>query len=351
MNNPTYHANDLIEFASQILQTTGLAKSRSDIVARVLVESDLMGHTTHGLHLLYLYANELVNGTMAKEGLPEVINDQGTAVAWHGKHLPGPYLMHLALELGFERIQKHPTFSLTIQQGHHIACLAAYLEAVTDRDLMIILSSSDPRTKTVAPYGGTTGVYSPDPVAYGIPTEGIPLLFDSSTSTVANGVVTQKHGQGEDLDGPWLLSKEGEATADTKSFFSDNPSTVLPVGGLDLGFKGFGWGILIEALTNGLSGYGRRNHVTRWISSIHMQLIDPEQFGGIEAFKGEMQHLVNQCKASALSPGFHEIRLPGERALKMKAEQQKHGVALHPGVRTVLEKCQGKFGIEIPDPI
>lgn len=280
-----------------------------------------------------------------------VVNDAGAAMAWHGNHLPGPYLMHLALQLGFERIEQYPTFTLTIQQGHHIACLAAYLEAATKRDLMIILSSSDPRNKTVAPFGGLTGTYSPNPISYGIPTEDIPILFDSSTSTVANGVIIQKHGQGEDLDGKWMLGPDGEATASTEAYFAEKPATVLPVGGMDLGFKGFGWGILIEALTNGLAGYGRKNNVTRWISSINLQLIDPKQFGGREAFKAEMQHLVDACKASKPRAGFQQVRMPGENALKNKQAQMSNGVWLHPGVLSVMEKCTTRYDVHMPSPM
>ncbi|NND08194.1 MAG: Ldh family oxidoreductase [Saprospiraceae bacterium] len=351
MENTRYQTEDLIDFATTVLCSTGLAKDRSTIIAKALLESDLMGHTTHGLHLLLGYTDDLSSGQMSKEGNPIVLNDSGSAIAWHGNFLPGPYLMHQALQLGFDRIQDHPTFTLTIQQGHHIACLAAYLEKATQRDLMIILSSSDPRNKTVAPFGGLTGTHSPNPISYGIPTEGMPILFDSSTSTVANGVIVQKRRQGEDLDGEWMLGPDGTATASTEAYFAENPATVLPVGGMDLGFKGFGWGILIEALTNGLGGYGRRNNVKRWISSINLQLIDPAQFGGKDAFKGEMQHLVNACKASDTRPGFSEVRLPGERALKKKQEHLANGVWLHPGVLTVMQQCAEKYNVKMPVPI
>ncbi|NND33212.1 MAG: Ldh family oxidoreductase [Saprospiraceae bacterium] len=335
----------LVQFATEVLTSAGLNISRSGIVARTLVASDLMGHTTHGLQLLWPYANQLLENLMTKDGEPKLISDSGAAVTWDGNHLPGPYLVEKAIDLGLERLQNHPVFTLAIQKSHHIACLAAYLEKVTDRKKIIILGSSDPGNKTVAPFGGVTGTYSPDPLSYGIPTQGDPILFDSSASTLANGQVMQRHAHGQMLDGAWLMRADGSLSDDPSAFFADPPATILPVGGLTLGFKGFGYGILMEALTSGLAGSGRKEHSGQWSASIFLQLIDPAQFAGTQPFINEMQHLVDQCKASELHPHFAEIRMPGERALAMKRKQQEEGVVLHPEVIKGCERCAEKFAV------
>ena len=40
----------------------------------------------------------------------------------------------------------------------------------------------DPNNKSVAPFGGTRAVFTPDPLAMGFPTEGDPVLIDISAS-------------------------------------------------------------------------------------------------------------------------------------------------------------------------
>src|SRR4051794_34118909 len=87
-----YAADDLVLFAAQLLQKGGLPVERVRIVAEILVEADLMGHSTHGLNLLAPYLRELESGAMAKEGEPEIIADQGAAITWDGRYLPGPWL-------------------------------------------------------------------------------------------------------------------------------------------------------------------------------------------------------------------------------------------------------------------
>ena len=195
-----------------------------------------MGHTTHGLQLLWPYANQLADDLMTKVGEPTVLNDFGAAVTWDGNHLPGPYLVEKAIDLGLERLESHPVFTLAIRKSHHIACLAAYLERVTSVQKIIILGSSDPGNKTVAPFGGVTGTYSPDPLSYGIPTHGDPILFDSSASTLANGQIMQRHAHGQMLDGAWLMNRDGSLSDDPASFFEDPPATDSARRWINVGF-------------------------------------------------------------------------------------------------------------------
>ena len=59
-----YPALALRAFASQLLRRVGLAADHADDVAAILVEGDLMGHTTHGLALLGPYLKSLEDGTI-----------------------------------------------------------------------------------------------------------------------------------------------------------------------------------------------------------------------------------------------------------------------------------------------
>ena len=56
---PRYSAPALLEFASALLQRAGMESDKADATADILLEGDLLGHTTHGLQLLPLYLAEL----------------------------------------------------------------------------------------------------------------------------------------------------------------------------------------------------------------------------------------------------------------------------------------------------
>lgn len=344
-----YAAADLVTFAAQLLARAGLAYA--DTVAEILVEADLMGHTTHGLNLLPAYLHELETDMMRKSGQPIVVSDSGAAVTWDGDYLPGVWLVTQALNLAMERMSQHPVVTVAIRNSHHAACLAAYLKRATDRGYMLLLASSDPRERAVAPYGGIQPVYSPNPIAAGIPTASDPILIDISTSTTANGVVSRYHQRGERLPGAWLLNLEGNATDDPAVAFANPRGALLPLGGMDLGYKGFALGLLVEALTSALAGGGRHTEPTRWGASVFLQLLNPAAFGGLAAFTTETGWLADACRSAATKPDNPPVRLPGQRALRLREEQLAHGVELYPTIMPNLQAWADKLGVTPPLPL
>ncbi len=341
----------MIRFTTAVLHESGLSMQKAGCVAETLVEGDLMGHRTHGLALLPAYLKELKTGQMTAGGEPEILRDRGATLAWDGRYLPGPWLVHRAIDEALARISEHPVMSVTIGQSHHIGALATYLERATDRGLLIWLSCSDPINETVAPFGGLGAVYSPNPIAAGIPTEGEPILFDISLSATANGVVHQHRQAGGRLPHPWLLDPQGWPTDEPETFYADPPSTILPLGGLDTGYKGFALGIFVEALTNGLTGFGRSTEPGRWGSTVFLQLIDPEAFGGTAYLKAEMSRFRERCLASPVRPGDPPVRLPGSRALALRREQKKRGVLFSSSLVFRLKACAMENGISMPGPL
>jgi L-lactate dehydrogenase len=160
-----YPAEALRAFATSLFSAAGLEDDKADAVSRFLVEADLLGHTTHGLALAGWYLQSVADGVMTVSGAPDVISDRGPAIAWKGKRLPGAWLTSEAVKLASNRAAQYGTATVTIADSHHIGCLAAYLTLATDRGYMVSIASSSPSGAQVAPFGGTKGVYTPNPVA------------------------------------------------------------------------------------------------------------------------------------------------------------------------------------------
>jgi LDH2 family malate/lactate/ureidoglycolate dehydrogenase len=343
-----YDAGSLIDFSTQLLLAAGLEQEKADAVAGILVEGDLMGHSTHGLQLLPSYLECLEDGTMKKEGNPDVISDHGSGFAWDGQYLPGPWLTLKALDMAIERVSAYPVVTVTIQKSHHIGCLAAYMEKATAKNLLMWLTCSDPSVQSVAPFGGIQPLYTPNPIAAGIPTTSDPIIFDISMSAVANGVIAKADRESKLLDGKWILDNRGEATDDPKAFFADPPGTVLPLGGTDLGYKGFALGLFVEALTAGLCGHGRSNNPQEWGASVFLQVINPAMFGGTESFLKETGWFSDAVKATPAAKEETPVRLPGHLALQKKKLQLKEGVKLSGDLIGSLKSCSKQFQVSFP---
>ena len=346
MNTGPHDYTRLLAYAQALLEAASLAPDRARIVAETLLEGDAMGHTTHGLALLPGYLNEIATGSMQTQGDPEVINDRGATLLLDGRRLPGPWLVHGAIDLALGRVEAHGTVTVVIRRSHHIACLAAYLERVTDAGKMVVLMSSDPNVASVAPFGGTKPFITPNPIAAGIPTPGRPILMDISTSTTTNGLTNRLHAEGRRLDSPWLLDAHGDATDDPAALFTAPPGTILPLGGLDAGHKGFALGLLVEAMTAALGGFGRADPAEGWGAAVYLQVIDPAAFGGTAAFVRQSGWLADAALANPARPGHPPVRVPGERALSLRDSMRRDGISLYPGLLDALRPWAVRLGMD-----
>ena len=312
------------------------------------VTGDLLGHTTHGLALLAPYLAELEKGTMLKSGDPTVLNARPATELWEGRRLPGPWLVLRAMDKAIGMAANHGTGTVVIRRSHHIACLAAYLLHATRRGMIGIVQSSDPRHAAVAPHGGLTPVVTPNPIAVGIPTSHDPILVDVSTSFTSLGVVAQQRDAGRKLPGAWLIDADGNATDDPNAMFAEPKGALLPLGGLDAGYKGFGLALMIESLTAGLSAFGRADPAESWGANVFVQALDPDAFGGRAELIRQTDRLVELSHASKPRPGIERVRVPGEAGMRRHAEQTRLGVALYPAIMPSLTTWSAKYGIAPP---
>lgn len=346
--SPKFEAASLQRFGQSLLVASGLSEARAQAVAEVLLEGDLLGHTTHGFALLPAYLQALKDGTMVKQGEPVVVTDRGSAFTWDGRYLPGPWLVRRAIGVAQTRLAEHPVVTVVIRRSHHIGCLQAYLKPVTDSGFVILLSCSDPANRTVTPHGGAAPRYSPDPLAAGIPTDGQPILMDISTSTTSMALCQRLAAAGERLPGPWLVDRDGQPTDDSRVLTDECGGALLPLGGMELGHKGFALALLVEALTNALGGHGRAEAVSRWGASVFLQIISPDGFGGRTTFLRETGFLAKSCRETPVPAGRPPVRLPGQAALSRRATQLSHGVELHPTIMPALLKWAETLEVELP---
>jgi LDH2 family malate/lactate/ureidoglycolate dehydrogenase len=345
---PRYRAADLIAFARALFGAAGCDGDKPQVIAELLVEADLMGHTTHGLQLCAPYLGEIESGAMKPKGEPAIVADRGPAVTWDGGTLPGVWLTARAIDLAVERAKKHGLCAVAIRRSHHIACLAAFLTRATAHGMMVTIASSDPADASVAPFGGLSAVFTPDPIAVGIPTDGDPILIDMSASITTNGMTNRLRKEGKRYPGKWAMTNKGEATDDPNTLFTDPPGTILPTGGKDHGHKGYGLALTVESLTQALPGHGRSDKPPGWGAGVFVQVFDPAAFGGSTAFIRETGWIAAACRDNPPAPGVTAVRLPGQQALAKKRAALKDGVALYPGIMDALKPWAGKLSVALP---
>jgi LDH2 family malate/lactate/ureidoglycolate dehydrogenase len=144
------------------------------------------------------------------------------------------------------------------------------------------------------------------------------------------------------------MDNKGAATNDPGALFTDPPGTLLPAGGLDHGHKGYALALLVEALSQGLGGYGRADSPTTWGASVYVQVWDPGKFAGPTDFTRQTTWIADAARGSRPARDGRSVRLPGERALALKRQSLSEGVRLHEGIMDALLPWAERFEVEPP---
>ena len=344
-----YAISQLEAFAQALFSAAGMDAVKAHTVARLLVLTDAMGRRTHGLAMAPLYLADIAKGSMQCTGEPVVLKDNGISAVWDGGYRPGLWLVNSALATAIPRAQAHGLAAIAIRRSHHIGCLAALAKQAADQGLIALIANSDPAGQRAAPYGGKEALLTPNPIAMGYPTTGSPVLVDICASITTTSMARQTYAAGQQFEHPWLLDAQGTPTRDPAVLEHAQPRGSLQLmGGQEYGHKGFGLSLMVEALSQGLSGHGRLDAPTGWGGNVFVQVIDPELFAGGEAFAQQMGHLSERCRSNPPIDPARPVRMPGDQAAAGIDAAHAQGISYGAGTWDALTQWASKFKLTLP---
>jgi LDH2 family malate/lactate/ureidoglycolate dehydrogenase len=345
-----YSYSSLIQFSTELFTAVGLSHERASVIATVFVEADLLGFTTHGMNRISSNLDWLSKGETRINGDPEVIVDRGNVFNWDANFLPGPWVMSQAIDECIERVATRGIVAATIRKSQHIACLGAYCPKIVEAGYVALFTCSTPNEHSVCAHGGIDPIFSANPIAFVAPADDYPILFDISMCITAGGYVSRAQRAGEKMAGKYLKDNQGVATDDPATFFADPPGSILPIGGISHGYKGYALSMLTELLSMALGGYGRADDSSDdgEANSVFIQIIDPQAFGSLADFKKQTNAIKSLCENSRSNEGEPSVRVPGQRAWQSRQQQLKDGVELYPTIMQDLAIWADRLNVKLP---
>jgi uncharacterized oxidoreductase len=148
----------------------------------------------------------------------------------------------------------------------------------------------------------------------------------------------------------WIVDSAGKPTTNPSDLYTDPPGAILPFGGPQA-YKGFGLGLMMDALAGGLSG-GECSRPDRPMpglgNSVVFVLWDVDAFGGREEFLRTVGGLLNFVRGSERAPGVAEITLPGDPERRTRERRSAEGIPVPDGTWTLLTKLADELGVSLP---
>lgn len=347
-----FAADDLTAYATAVMRGAGLSEAHAQTTARTLVAADLLGYTTHGIQFLPQYCSALESGAMTAAGSPTLVSDTGTTLVYDGGMLPGPCCIDHALEDLIPRARNHAMVAGVIRHSANTACLATYLLPIVEAGLIGMIMVSSPGGRVVAPAGGREGCFSTNPLAFGFPTGGNPVLIDMATSATTNRLTEKMQREGGQYSEEPLLDRNGLPTNDPFALTKAGGGTIRPLGGDANEHKGFALALAVQAMSAALSGGGGTTATSQALgTSTFIQLFDPAAFAGGSVFAQEIDRMIEMLIATPPRPGFEGVRVPGQRAMAAYRQQSRDGIEISDALRRHVEPLGAKYGVMFPSPM
>ena len=340
-------ATQLRQLVASTFQAAGISQGESGLIAESLVDANLCGHESHGVVRVAEYLDLLQSGGLRGGVDLKVESETPALIIGDGQSGFGQIQMRNLIEALIPKAEALGLACGTMKNCGHVGRLAEWCERLGQRGFASFLPVNDNGVlKCVAPPGGTEPRISTNPVAMGAPADPEPLVVDVSTSVVANGKIRVAQIAGQSCPDGWLIDAAGKPTSDPNDRFADPPGSILPMGG----YKGFGLGLLLDALVGGLSGgeCPPAPEGTVECNNVLLIVFDPRHFGGTEHFQKQVEDLTGFVRDSRRVDADQPIRLPGDRASSLKKERLAAGVPLDAGTWAQLCECAGRLGVAIP---
>jgi uncharacterized oxidoreductase len=305
----------------------GAPPEEAAIVADELVEASLMGLESHGVTRYIWYTEEILNGKIRPGAPVRIIRETpSTAIVDCGFNF-GAVSARRMVAIVCEKAQQAGVACVISQNSHHVGRLGAYTQKVAERGLFCFATAnSSKHGHWVVPWGGREGRLATNPLSYAAPTHGRPVVMDMSTSMISEGKIRVLMYEGKPLPPNCIQDADGYPTTDPEKFYGPPHGTILPFGS-ELGYKGFGLGLLVEILSGIMAGMESTcDHP--YINGLCLIAINPVAFCGAERLKDLMDDLSRYITTTPPAPGYSEVVMPGTLDFRMREKRLIEGIPL-----------------------
>jgi len=337
-------------FIQEALIRLGLPDSDAIAVARLMAEADLQGSDGHGVTRLPQYARRIKAGGFNVRPNIQLVREQAGTALLNGDNGMGHLVMKRAAEIAIDKARSTGIAWVSSQFSNHAGPASLYARMPLAHD-MIGLYFAVGNANHLPPWGGLDMLLSTNPIAAAIPAgDEQPIILDMATTVAAYGKVKTKALRGETMPEGWMIDREGKPLTDPKRA---DEGMLLPLGGMEAGYKGYGLAMIIGLLAGTLGGaaMGKEvidfNHDDSSVTNTGQAIaaIDIAAFGDVAVFKASVEALVRSFRNSARMPGVNRIFVPGEHSHATRAARTRDGIPVAAALMRGLDQVADELGI------
>ncbi|MBT8361169.1 MAG: Ldh family oxidoreductase [Desulfobacterales bacterium] len=342
---------DLRRTVAEIFKKMGLSTHDSDQGADVLVMADLRGVESHGVsNTLRSYVKDYENGSLnPATGYQLLRETPGTAVIDAERRL-GIVVGAQAMALAIEKAAQVGVGVVTVRNSGHLGAVGYYTMMAAKKNMVgVCFGCSGMPTPSVVPTFASSPMFGTNPISIAAPArKEAPFLFDIATSAISGNKVRLAVRLQTPLLPGWVADQKGQPLAEETLVFDRNQFSLLPLGGTREhgSHKGYGLAMMTEILAAILSG-----SIPIMLDNLsgakgHFAAYDISAFTDIEAFKDQMDQMLEHLRSAPPAEGHERVLYPGLLEHEEEGQRRINGIPLHREVIDWFDSITKELGID-----
>jgi (2R)-3-sulfolactate dehydrogenase (NADP+) len=224
----------------------GAGAMQAAAVAKAVARAEALGNVICGLYYLESYCTQLASGRVNGTVEPIVSVQRAGSILADAKFGFAQPAFAAGLPVAMDAARTNGVATLAVAHAHTCTSLGYFTEQIAAAGLIGIGFTN--ASAVVAPPGGNGAIIGTNPIAMTVPGDSGPAMhFDFSTSAVALGKITMAKAAGESIPLGWAVDAEGNPTTDPEAALK---GALVSAGG----YKGWGFGLMVELLAAGMTG-------------------------------------------------------------------------------------------------
>ena len=347
-------AEELKVFVARVFERLGTPRDQADMIADVLVASDLRGIDSHGVARLGRYVGGIRKGYIEPQTNITVVRETPATALLDGANGMGQVVGSEAMRLCIEKARSIGAAFVSVRNTNHFGIAGYYAMMALPHDMIgISLTNARP---LVVPTFGSESVLGTNPIAVAVPSgQERPFVLDMATSVVPMGKVEVYSRKKQPLPLGWAVGEKAETETDPATALK--PTRLLPLGGFREtgGHKGYGLSVVVDILSGVLSGANYTalmggpaglKAVGHFFGALRIDAFHP-----VEGFKAMMDEMIRTLKSPAKGRGHDRIYIHGEIEFETEEERRRDGIPLHPEVWAYIDELSKELGLAPPQSL
>jgi LDH2 family malate/lactate/ureidoglycolate dehydrogenase len=297
--------------AVDALLALDIDEAGAEITADHLVDAAMRGVTFGGLPRILAIQERMAQSGDHRQPIATVRETPTSALLDGGDNV-GYIVAHHATRMAVDKARKHGLAIVGANNTWYTGLFAYYMEMATRRGLVAFAIGNGPAM--VAPEGATEARLGTNPISFGFPSQGDPVIWDIGTCSIMQGELMLHKRINEPLPEGVALDKEGRPTRDAAAALE---GAIKAWGG----HRGSGLSVVVQML-------GAMCDVPVISPGIrHMAylvvVVDPKLLMPLGDYPARVAELANAIRGARPETPDAPVRMPFDRSAQTRRQAQE----------------------------